>query len=357
MDSLGVINFHTLAKAITSQTRLASSQNAPRILFSLGQTVSGAWSLYRAQGEQIERFGYAAYGLTVLPYMIVSVINFAGSFLTKEYDMIYLVHSTMLDEMISRGGSVDGVIGTIEPKEEDLAEPTSPNTVCQSRSRVAVQQEILQPEGSTLQFRLDPNDNVTNSSDPNTTDSPSPSLTYRDSSVSSTWSNALTLTSLPSLKDPGSIRSYFQLDQNCRAWWRRKFKKDPIPQPPAGLTIIHIPCHGTLLRLPPPSYEGFLRVFTLALLIASWAVPFIVITLLTGWKVKESESSYRSAVLNWLVCGMLLGYGAGSVENLSGNSAILKGFAIVFASYGSYCIYGFVTVAQEMLKIGKCTAF
>ena len=60
--------------------------------------------------------------------------------------------------------------------------------------------------------------------------------------------------------------------------------------------------------------------------------------------------------MNWLVCGMLLGYGAGTLEKLSGNSAVVKGLGLAFVSYGSYCISGFVAVAQEMVQIGKCTA-
>ena len=38
-----------------TQTRLASAHDFPQILFSLTQTVSGAYALYRARGSQIER--------------------------------------------------------------------------------------------------------------------------------------------------------------------------------------------------------------------------------------------------------------------------------------------------------------
>lgn len=56
-----------LSKDLCSQTRLASAHNFPQILFSLTQTISGASALYRACGSQIERYGYAAFGLHRAP--------------------------------------------------------------------------------------------------------------------------------------------------------------------------------------------------------------------------------------------------------------------------------------------------
>ena len=386
IHSLRQGDFHNVFKAITSSTRLASTQNAPRILFSLSQTISGGWSLYRAQGLQIDRFGWAAYGLTVLPYMIVSVINFMGSLLTKEYDMVYLVHSCIMDEMISRGGTVDGVVGSVDPTEEDLGESTAPSRTAAAARLVRnftgeeifdPRRELISPEGETVQFRTDPSFlpshddlppppaitpdcHLTNQNTPPTTsDDPPQTYTYRPSSPpSSTWSASLPLHALPSKHssplEPMSLeRRYWHRLRRC---FRRKHRNDPGPQPPAGSTIISIPCHGPLIRLPPPIYDPFLHALTLALLIASMAVPWIVITLLTGWKANQSQSSHRSFVMNWLVCGMLLGYGAGTLERLSGNTAVVKGLGLAFLSYGSYCISGFVAVAQEMVQIGKCTA-
>lgn len=360
-------NFHQISKSLTSSTRLASTQNAPRILFSLVQTVSGAWSLYRAQGLQIERFGYAAYGLTVLPYMIVSVINFVGSLLTKEYDMVYLVHSSIMDEMISQGGSVDGVIGSVEPPTEVLAEPDTPL----STSPIPLPREppsLLQSEGDTLRFNIEDcettittlnahqiNDNDT----PSTAEAPPQQiLAYQQASPNSVRSDDYKITTIPTWK-PGSLDSMTWGKEGWRRLrkeHRRKHGGDTGDEPPPGITIINVPSHGTMIRLPPPIYEPFLQVIAVCLLLAAFVTPFIVITILTRWQANQSESSHRSFVLNWLVCGIFLGYFAGTVEKLSGNSAVMKGLLVVFLSYGTYCISGFVAVAQEMIMIGKCTA-
>ena len=387
ISSLRSGNMHNVFKSITSPTRLSSTQNAPRILFSLSQTVSGGWSLYRAQGIQIDHFGWAAYGLTVLPYMIVSIINFMGSLLTKEYDMVYLVHSRIMDEMISRGGSVDGVVGSVEPTPEDLSEPAAPSrTATWTATRLLTnltgneisdpRREIIAPEGDTIQFRTDPSfhpsiDNppppltpsccphtpTTSSSSPSpSTSEPMQSYTYRPTTSSAPWSPSMPLTTFPPLNTAKTLER--RLYARFRRWLLTHLlhRPPPIPHPPAGTHILHIPIHGPLIRLPPPLYDPFLHTLTLALLIASMAVPWIVITLLTGWEKRESTSSHRSFVMNWLVCGMLLGYGAGTLEKLSGNSNVVKGLGIAFVSYGSYCLSGFVTVAQEMVEIGKCVA-
>jgi hypothetical protein len=102
------------------QTRLVSSYAIPRILLSLAQTVSGGYQLYKAQGSQISQYGYAAYGLTVIPFVITSIINMLGSLLSSEYAAVYIVHSEIMDEMISRGGMVDVAVGTIAVPSEKL---------------------------------------------------------------------------------------------------------------------------------------------------------------------------------------------------------------------------------------------
>ena len=384
LESIKSKDLRKVIQSVRSQTRLSSSQSLPRLLFSIVQIVSGAWSLYRAQGLQIERFGFAAYGLTVLPYMIVSIFNFAGSLLTKEYEMVFLVHSTIMDEMISRGGSVDGVVGTVDPQPEDLAEPNCGPPSTSSLGVLGVDQaprQLLSPTGSTLQFRCA--DDATpvlatiteaDEAPPNTrTDTGisfrdaanSPSSTTPDPNSASKvppghhlWSRSLTLAQgvLPSQAPTTDAGAVWRGWAAWKRWYRIKYKHQPLDDPPGGLTIVHVPCHGSLIRLPPPVYESLLRCLTLVMLVAAIAVPIVVITVLTGWRARQSEVSHRSAVLNWIFAGMVLGYWAGSVENLSGNKTVAKGLMIMFVSYGSYCLVGFVTVAQEMIQLGTCRA-
>ncbi|AEO66313.1 uncharacterized protein THITE_110760 [Thermothielavioides terrestris NRRL 8126] len=89
---------------------LASSYNLPKLLVSLLQIVWATTTLYRARGDQIQRFGYAAFGLTVAPYVFMSIMNIAGSFLNPEYAAIFMVRTPLMDEAESKGGFFVGEV-------------------------------------------------------------------------------------------------------------------------------------------------------------------------------------------------------------------------------------------------------
>lgn len=55
------------------------------------QVLSGSMAIYHASERQIPDFGYAAYSLTVVPYIIMSVVNLVGSMCQPQYPAIFLV--------------------------------------------------------------------------------------------------------------------------------------------------------------------------------------------------------------------------------------------------------------------------
>ncbi|KAI5843659.1 hypothetical protein BZA05DRAFT_178381 [Tricharina praecox] len=93
--------------------RISSSYNALKIVIAVGQSISSAIILYRTRGAQIERYGYSAFGLTVIPYAMMSIVNLVGSLLTPEYPTLYLVSSREMDEARACGGLFDGVVGKV----------------------------------------------------------------------------------------------------------------------------------------------------------------------------------------------------------------------------------------------------
>ena len=58
-------------------------------------------------------YGYAAFRLTVTPYIIMSLVNLMGQIATSEYPTLFMVHSAEMDEAKRPGGFSDGVIGTV----------------------------------------------------------------------------------------------------------------------------------------------------------------------------------------------------------------------------------------------------
>ena len=94
---------------------ICSSYNFPKAIIALVQSIYGSVTLYHARGDQILRYGYVSFGLTVIPYIIMSIVNLCSSLLLPDYPTIYIVRSPEMDEAIAQGGQIDGTIGRVLP--------------------------------------------------------------------------------------------------------------------------------------------------------------------------------------------------------------------------------------------------
>ncbi|PMD63727.1 uncharacterized protein K444DRAFT_715763 [Hyaloscypha bicolor E] len=101
------------------RTTLSYNYNWVKVLVSLGQAIYTIFTLYQARGDQIERFGYAAFGLTVAPYAVVSVLNLLGSGLCPEFAALYMVESSIMKEAVKRGEGCF-FMGTVGELGEDI---------------------------------------------------------------------------------------------------------------------------------------------------------------------------------------------------------------------------------------------
>ena len=94
---------------------IASSYSLARSAFALFQAIYASLTLYMSRGDQITRYGYAAFGLTVTPYAIMSFINLVAGILTPEYPNLYLVDSEVPQEASRRRDShFEGMIGILQ---------------------------------------------------------------------------------------------------------------------------------------------------------------------------------------------------------------------------------------------------
>jgi hypothetical protein len=105
--------------------KLPYNYNLPKILVSLGQAIYAIFTLYRTRGDQISQFGYAAFGLTVAPYIIASVLNLLGSVLCPEFPAVHMVESSIMEEARRRGDKYifKGTVGTLD---EEMTPSTIP---------------------------------------------------------------------------------------------------------------------------------------------------------------------------------------------------------------------------------------
>lgn len=317
------------SKKTHSGTHLASAHDFPRILFSIVQTVSGATALYKARGSQIERYGFAAFGLTVLPYIVISIINFLGALVTSEYETMFLVYSSLVDEMVSRGGIVDGAVGTIHAPAED-----------QRRISVLRREERVGTLGIKIVF-----------------DGPADSLRCHDPTNQSSKIKPFSI--LPSTISKSSKNSP-QFSPLWPSSWCPSFRwKSSAATPPEKVSVnstISIPSHPPFTRLPPSPIQLYLNMASIILLLIAVATPYTIIGILSGFKSQHATGLQMNFTLTWLICGQVQGYVVGGVEKLSGRKSALKGFLLVFLCHGSYSICGLFVVAQEMIEFGTCKA-
>jgi hypothetical protein len=95
------------------QVEISSNYSVTKAGVAIAQTVNAALTLYKSRGDQITHYGYAAFGLTVIPYIIMSVLNLLAQAVTPDFPTFYLVHSAEMEEAQRRGGVFDGVVGSL----------------------------------------------------------------------------------------------------------------------------------------------------------------------------------------------------------------------------------------------------
>jgi len=95
---------------------LSCSYSFSRALVAIVQTIFASVTLYRTKGDQLQHYGYAAFGLTVVPYLIMSIVNLISTIVTPDYPTVYLVRSDIMDEASTsqRKGCFEGIVGSIE---------------------------------------------------------------------------------------------------------------------------------------------------------------------------------------------------------------------------------------------------
>ena len=83
-------------------------------LIAIFQALYACATLYETRGDQIERYGYAAFGLTVAPYLVMSIINLLGTVLTPDYSTVFMVESEIMEEAKQHEGALfEGAVGKL----------------------------------------------------------------------------------------------------------------------------------------------------------------------------------------------------------------------------------------------------
>jgi hypothetical protein len=96
------------------------------VVITIFQLIYASVTLYQTPGDQTRRLGYAAFGLTVAPYLIMSFVNLLGNLITPNYPVLYMVRSEVMDEAEKRTGvKFNGCVGELRKPDPAPNRPLS----------------------------------------------------------------------------------------------------------------------------------------------------------------------------------------------------------------------------------------
>lgn len=104
-----------------------------KTVVSIIQLLFACSTLYKTKGDQIELFGYAAFGLTVIMYAWMSLLNLVGTLICPQYPSCFLVESQTFRDLRARFESEDktfifnSAVGAIDKDTETLLKSVKPH--------------------------------------------------------------------------------------------------------------------------------------------------------------------------------------------------------------------------------------
>jgi len=294
---------------------ISSSYNWIGAVVALVQSLYASFTLYRTRGDQIRRFGYASFGLTVAPYAVMSVLNIIGNLVTSDYPKLYLVESEVMDEAKQReGAKFDYVVGRIVAAEGSHTNDEDDRSIYFSGSFEVTKDDpekiLLHPTASSAPLVL--------------------------SSFGAEQSEALEVTAVPR----NDIKYQTVFVPAC-----------PRFQQTDGIKVAKFVGDG---------YLEMVAVFMVN------AITIGIIGGLSGFHKGESTLAQRVWTMVWLVFGI---YAAGlctffslgvRLFPLTTNSTFLRRLNQSIApliTYGAPAVGGFVVVGQMLYEYGSCIRF
>lgn len=98
-----------------SDSHISASKDALKTAASVVQVVSAGIALISHRPDLLSRWGYASYHLTVIPYLIMTLVNLFSNLLVADYPCLYMVWTDTMGEAEQAGGKFEGVVGRTIP--------------------------------------------------------------------------------------------------------------------------------------------------------------------------------------------------------------------------------------------------
>ncbi|TFK53268.1 hypothetical protein OE88DRAFT_1733231 [Heliocybe sulcata] len=341
------------------QIHLSKSSSWLQTSVSIAQLIFSTVTLYRTRGSQINRYGFAAFGLSVFPYTLMSFVNLFGSIILGDYPYMYVLRTEVLKEAGRREGAVfDGCIGYLKPDEEGEGSPSvdihparllalaesRPSTegtqVTESPSRILVvtvgEKEWrfkLKSSSESAQYRFEVQP-ITNNS--YFRSSPSTVRIELTSMLRLIWSYA---------KQASSLCATLCLSVLSQ---RKNNPDKPIIQ---AHEHAHVSRGDSASRIFAVSFEVILVV------VASF-LPYVFIYLMTGFSKQSSTPAQQGWLMAWICVGQFFGATVVSINRAAFTRAriwykVFLIWVVVISIVTS--VGGYVQVISMYLEFGSCS--
>jgi hypothetical protein len=269
---------------------ISCSYSMPKAIIAVVQTIYAAFTLYRTQGNQVQVYGYAAFGFTVTPYILMSIVNLVAQVVTPDYPSLFLVRSDVMDEAESRGGIFDGVVGRLA--EDDLVKPDP-------RCYAGV---VRTGNTSPQTYRIMPHDPVSGES----------SLRDKDSSEGNQTSLVASLYQPPSDVVKGHARTIKEwvFIPSCTKFRRTRLILDDTTSAPKDSRIFLNYSEATdeepdsNYRNPNQTKKGHWKLISSGASLTLGYVSIIVLGSLSSFRKGQSSVAQRCWTMSWLAVGI-----------------------------------------------------
>jgi len=319
--------------------RINSQFDIMRGLVALVQAILAIQTLYQTRGDQLDRYGFAAFGLTVAPYAVMSLVNLLGALSRPEYDAVYLVGSpVMAEERRRKGleGYYDGVVGEVFEADTDRNDSFADNPIEPGTQFVKSPVKFI-----TI-------DNELYASFPSWGTASSLYTTAED-----------TLIKVATSTMPAAIEGTSLFIPNASPFSYNRADRTPLDEAlptPAALDDFKWPS-----KLLPRSTRYIKRsrygAFAISL------TPIILIQALSGFKAGSSTVMEQAITMLWLAWGSAIGFLVAKYEKRDTIGEKVDGVtevwsvlvkAFFFLVLGWPAVAGWVIVAMMLKEYGRC---
>ncbi|KAJ6141272.1 hypothetical protein N7470_010168 [Penicillium chermesinum] len=330
-------------------------------------------TLYQSRGYQINVYGYAAFGFTVLPYLFMSLVNLIANCVAPNYSQLHLVHTEIMEEAIQRGGNFTHVVGKLE------SEPLHVKSL-------VVFLGAFRQNGNEMQCRLGEKLYMHNSTEPMSCDSlyKSEHKQYLDTDTYKDAEN-----SVSALPSENTTRGKESEEEKKNGENRLELDAPVCP------ILINPACYCFKLAYQNTSSTSILHrnrhygprstLFAAAVWVIA-ALSLIPIGIMSGFKANDSTLAQRVWLMAWYAVGIvsvsnpffsdwIVGRGydraieiRSHMKEHSGTNKTSTGFTWIrgsifsmisllgyLALFATPAIGRFVVVGQQLLAYGSCT--